>query len=74
MRLRYLRYFITVPEELSFKRASTRLHIEPSPMSRAIGKLENDVGVELLQRKKGRIRLTEAGDAFRKEARRILSL
>lgn len=74
MRLRHLRYFITVAEELSFKRASARLHIEPSPLSRAIRDLEHDVGVELLHRKKGKIRLTESGDAFREDARRILSL
>ena len=33
MRLRHLRYFIVVAEELSFTRASARLHVEPSPLS-----------------------------------------
>lgn len=74
MRLRHLRYFITVAEELSFTRASARLHIEPSPLSRAIKDLENDVGVELLHRSKGRIKLTWAGEVFCKDARRLLAL
>lgn len=74
MRLRHLRYFITVAEELNFTRASARLHIEPSPLSRAIKDLEDDLGVELLHRSKGRIRLTWSGEVFCKDARRLLAL
>lgn len=74
MRLRHLRYFITVAEELNFTRASARLHIEPSPLSRAIKDLEDDVGVELLHRSKGRIRLTWSGEVFCADARRLLAL
>ncbi|MCW5707232.1 LysR substrate-binding domain-containing protein [Shinella sp.] len=74
MRLRHLRYFIVVAEELSFIQASMRLHIEPSPLSRAIKDLEYDVGTELLHRSKGKIRLTAAGEAFCKDARRLLAL
>jgi len=74
MRLRHLRYFVTVAEELSFAKASDRLHIEPSPLSRAIKDLEFDVGVKLLHRSKGKIRLTWSGELFRQDARRLLSL
>lgn len=74
MRLRHLRYFIVVAEELSFIQASVRLHIEPSPLSRAIKDLEYDVGAELLHRSRGKIRLTAAGEAFCKDARRLLAL
>jgi len=74
MRLRHLRYFIIVAEELNFTRASARLHIEPSPLSRAIKDLEHDVGVELLNRSKGRIRLTPSGEAFRHAVKRVLDL
>ncbi len=73
MRIRYLRYFLVVAEELSFSRASARLNIEPSPLSRAIKELEAQLGVSLLHRRKGRIRLTWAGEVFQEEARRILS-
>lgn len=74
MRLRHLRYFIAVAEELNFSRASARLHIEPSPLSRAIGDLEHNVGVKLLHRSRGRIRLTAAGETFREDALRVLML
>lgn len=74
MRLRHLRYFITVAEELNFTRASARLHVEPSPLSRAIRDLEDNLGVELLHRSRGRIRLTWSGEVFRKDAHRLLAL
>lgn len=74
MRLRHLRYFLVVADELNFTRASSRLHIEPSPLSRAIRDLEHDVGVALLHRCKGRIKLTSSGEAFRQAARRVLAL
>lgn len=73
MRIRYLQYFLIVAEELSFARAADRVHIEPSPLSRAIKELEAHLQVSLLHRGKGRIRLTLAGEAFREEAERIIS-
>ncbi|WPM25649.1 LysR family transcriptional regulator [Pseudomonas sp. P1B16] len=73
MRIRNLRYFLVVAEELSFSAAATRVHIEPSPLSRAIKELEAELGVRLLHRTRGRIRLTWAGEVFREEAHRMLS-
>ncbi|VFR30452.1 Transcriptional regulator, LysR family [plant metagenome] len=73
MRIRHLRYFLIVAEERSFARAAARAHIEASPLSRAIKELEHQLGVELLQRSKGRIRLTWPGEVFREEARRIVA-
>lgn len=73
MRMRYLGYFLVVAEELNFTRAAARLNIEASPLSRAIRELESQLGVALLHRRKGSIRLTFSGEVFQDEARRVLS-
>lgn len=73
MRIRHLHYFLVVAEEQSFARAAARVNIEPSPLSRTIKDLETQLGVQLLHRTKGRIRLTWSGEVFREEARRILA-
>ena len=73
MRLRNLRYFLAVAEEQSFTRAAARVYVEASPLSRAIRKLESDLQVPLIHHRQGRLRLTQAGEAFRDEARHMLS-
>ncbi|GAJ29359.1 LysR family transcriptional regulator [Acidomonas methanolica] len=72
MKTRQLKYYLTVADELNFSRASEKLNIEASPLSRAIGDLESYFGVPFLHRRKGRIRLTIAGQVFREEAQHIL--
>lgn len=74
MKLRLLRYFIIVAEEKSFVKASVRLRMEATPLSRAIRALEHDIGLDLLDRAKGRVTLTPAGQAFRESCLRLLAL
>ena len=72
MKLRHLRCFIAVGEELHFGRAARRLHVEQSPLSRTIRQLEADLGVTLLERMPRGVCLTPAGRVFLEEARRVL--
>lgn len=72
MNMRHIQAFIAVAEELHFSRAAKRLHIEQSPLSCTIRKLEADLGVTLLLRTAHTVRLTWAGQAFLEDARRVI--
>ncbi|WP_321942284.1 LysR family transcriptional regulator [Paraburkholderia tropica] len=73
MELRHLRCFLAVAEELHFARAAERLHIEQSPLSRAIKELEEDVGAQLFVRTTRSTRLTRAGRLFLEHVPRIFT-
>lgn len=73
MELRHLRCFLAVAEELHFARAAERLHMEQSPLSRAIKELEEDLGVQLFVRTTRSTRLTRAGTLFLEHVPRVFT-
>lgn len=69
--LRYLRCFVAVAEELNFRRAAERIHIDQTPLSRTIRDLEDRLNVRLFVRAPRNLQLTPAGHKLLDEARKL---
>jgi len=70
--IRHLRYFIAVAQESNFSRAAEKLHISQPPLSQQIQKLEEDLGVTLIERGTRPVMLTEAGKFFFQQAQGLV--
>ena len=72
MLLRHIRYFLAVAEQANFTRAAEALHVSQPTLSQQIRQLEDQLGAQLLDRSGRSIRLTDAGVAYMRYARRAL--
>lgn len=72
MDVRQIRYFVAVAEVLSFRKAARQLFVTQPPLSRQVRQLEEELGVDLLVRDRGRVHLTESGRLFLRGARVLL--
>ncbi len=72
MEMHQLRYLAAVVDEGTFTAAAARLHVSQSGISTQVGKLERELGQQLLERSGRRVRLTAAGEAVLPLAREAL--
>ena len=71
--LRQLRYLVAVADRLNFRAAAESSFVTQSTLSAGIKELESLLGVELVERDKRSVRLTNAGEAVVAKAREVLA-
>ena len=70
--LRLVGYFVAVADHRHFGRAAAALRVAQPSLSRQIRRLEQQIGVRLLERSPQNTRLTEAGEVFLPRAKALL--
>jgi LysR family transcriptional regulator, transcription activator of glutamate synthase operon len=73
MELRQLRYLVALDDERHFTRAAAREHIAQPALSQQIRRLEEEIGLPLVDRTTRRVTITDAGQYLVARARRILA-
>ncbi len=69
--LRELEYLLAIDEERHFGRAAGRCFVSQPTLSGQLKKLEESLGLQLVERGNKRVRMTPAGEAVAAHARRI---
>ena len=70
--LRQLRYFLATVEEGTVSGAAIRLHVTQPGLSRQLRQLERDLGVDLFDRRAGRLTLSRSGAELLPRVREVL--
>jgi LysR family hydrogen peroxide-inducible transcriptional activator len=73
MNLRDLRYFIALADLRHFGRAAEACHVSQPTLSTQLKKLEDELGVQLIERAPRQVMLTPVGRDILERARRILA-
>lgn len=73
MELYQLQYFVAIANNGSFTKAADTLYVTQPSLSAGIKKLEQELGVSLLERRWRGVRLTTAGTLFLEKAQKIIN-
>jgi DNA-binding transcriptional LysR family regulator len=72
MEMHQIRYFLAVSEYLNFRRAAEKCHVSAPALTRAIQKLEDEIGGKLFRRERNLTHLTDLGTLIRPHLKHIL--
>ncbi len=72
MTLNELRYVIAVAQERNFRRAAENCFVSQPALSVAVHKLEDELGIQIFERSKTEIALTNIGNLVVEQAQRVL--
>ena len=70
--LRQLQYVVAVADAKSFRRAAERCHVSQPSLSAQIAEVEKSLDVQLFERSRRRVLVTQAGEIVIEAARRVL--
>lgn len=73
VQMRLIRYYVTVCDTMNFTRAAERLHVSQPSVTVAVQQLEEELGVELFDRRGRTFKLTHAGEYFYEHANALLT-
>lgn len=71
--LRDLEYLVALAEERHFRKAAEKCFVSQPTLSGQLRKLEDELGVVLMERTSRKVLFTPAGDAITAQARRVLA-
>lgn len=74
MEFKQLQYMLRIAREQSFSKAAEKLYVSQPSLSQHISKLEQQLGIELFDRKSIPLKLTYAGELYAKAAEKILDI
>ena len=72
-RLHLMNVFVAVAEEEGFSAGARRLRMSPPAVTRAVAALEERLGVKLLNRTTRYVRVTDVGQRYLEDAKRVLA-
>ncbi len=71
-KLRALKYFVLTCEKGSFTSVAKAFGTDSSTVSKAISRLESDIGIQLFRRSTRQLKLSTAGEQYLKMSRKVL--
>lgn len=72
MDIRTIKLYLHLSNSLHFARTAQQMHVSPSTLSRAMQRLEEEVGAKLFERDNRSVTLTNAGVEYRHFAEQTL--